>query len=261
MFDLARVEALLVGTPFAGLLHFQPETGSTNNDAMDAGRVGAAHGAAFVADEQTAGRGRGDHRWHSVAGEGLYVSVVLRPQIAEKHWMLLPFCAGLAVIAAIREVVGLQADLRWPNDVLLAGRKVCGILVESGRDERGERFAVAGIGINVHQRAFAPDLATPATSLDLQAGRTVEREPLFACLLKFLQQEVDLLARETAAPTLLARIEGSSTWVCKRRVEVHGPQACTGVTAGLDEHGFLLVDTEAGRVTVQTGGVRAAEVD
>lgn len=261
MFDVARAKALLAGTEFAGLLHFQPETDSTNNDAMKAARAGARHGAAFVADAQTAGRGRGDHRWHSAAGVGLYVSVVLRPRIEEKHWMLLPFCAGLAAIAAMAEVAGVQADLRWPNDLLMGGRKACGILVESGRDERGAKFAVAGIGINVHQRDFAPDMATPATSLELEAGRSIEREALLACLLKSLQQELDQLAKTEATPSFLARVESSSTWVRARRVEVHGPQACSGVTAGLDEHGFLLVDTGAGRVTVQTGGIRAAEVD
>jgi BirA family biotin operon repressor/biotin-[acetyl-CoA-carboxylase] ligase len=166
----------------------------------------------------------------------------------------------LATVAAIRETAEVRTDLRWPNDVLVGLRKVGGILVEAGRDAQGKRFAVVGIGINVHQRGFDGELATLATSLDMETGRRIEREPLLGCLLKFLQQETLLLADDVEADRVAARVEAASTWVCGRRVEVHGPQACTGTTAGLDRHGFLRVETRAGTITVQTGGIRAAEM-
>ena len=214
------------------------------------------HGSVFFADEQTAGRGRGDHGWISVAGEGLYVSVLLRPQIAAARLPLLPLAAGLAAADAIRAVSGLSVDLRWPNDLLIGPRKTGGILVEANLESKGLPHAVVGIGINVHQRVFPSGLATPATSLDLEAGKIISRQTLLVALLKSLEREASALADEAAAKEILARVEQASTWIRGRSVEVHGPQACTGVTAGLDEHGFLRVATADGLVTVQTGGLR-----
>lgn len=260
MYDLAALKAELAETIFAGRLHFSAQTDSTNNDAMKVARTGAPHGSVYFSETQTAGRGRSDHRWDSLHGEGIYVSVVLRPQAPSAHWSLLPLCAGLAVMEAMRTIAEVEPDLRWPNDVLVAGRKLCGMLVEAGTDERGEKFAVAGIGINVHQQAFPAELAVLATSLDREAGRAISRQSLLVCLLQSLERETHGLADEAGLRAILERTEKSSTWMRGRDVEVHGPQACRGVTAGLDAHGFLRVKTVEKIVTVQTGGIRAAEM-
>jgi BirA family transcriptional regulator, biotin operon repressor / biotin---[acetyl-CoA-carboxylase] ligase len=259
MYDLAALEAALAGTIFAGKLHFSPLTGSTNTDTLEAARAGAPHGSVFFADAQSAGRGRGDHRWLSDTGQGLYVSVLLRLPLPAARVHLLPLAAGLAAAEAIGAASDLAADLRWPNDLLIGERKAGGILVESKLEADRLVFAVAGIGINVHQRGFASDLATPATSLDLAAGRAVSREALLVALLESLEREAHALLQPTAGSTLPMRVAAASTWVRGRQVKVHGPQACAGVTAGLDEHGFMLVDTTQGRVTVRTGGMRAAK--
>lgn len=256
MFDLAALERQLAETIFAGKLHFEPVTASTNTDALTAARNGAPHGSVWLADEQTAGRGRSDHRWHSAAGEGLYVSVLLRLEIAAARLALLPLAAGLAAAEAIRAIAALHVDLRWPNDLLIGPRKAGGILVEAKAESKAPPYAVVGIGINVHQREFAPGLATPATSLDLEAGRRISRQALLATLLKSLEREAASLADPGAAANLLARVEQASTWARGRAVEVHGSQPCIGVTAGLDENGFLRVETAAGLVTVRTGGIR-----
>jgi BirA family biotin operon repressor/biotin-[acetyl-CoA-carboxylase] ligase len=258
MFNLPELETALTGTIFAGKLHFTPVTDSTNSDALEAARAGAPHGSVYFADEQRAGRGRGDHAWHSAAAQGLYVSVLLR---SVANLPLLPLAAGLAAADAIREVTCLTIDLRWPNDLLLGDRKTGGILVESKIEGGAGGFAIVGIGINVHQQNFDPGLATPATSLDLETGRAVARGPLLVCLLKSLEREALALAEPTASQVILRRVEQTSTWLCGRRVQVHGPQACTGTTEGLDEHGFLKVRTDAGLITVQTGGIRAATMD
>ena len=264
MYDLTALDSALAGTIYAGKLHFSPLTGSTNTDAMAAARDGAPHGSVFFADAQSAGRGRGDHAWHSAAGQGLYVSVLLRPQLPAVRLQLLPLVAGLAAADAIRAAAGLTVDLRWPNDLLLGPRKTGGILVEaqveSSFNSNGLPHAVVGIGINVHQRSFDPTLATPATSLDLESGRTVSRQSLLVCLLESLQRETRELADPAAAWSISERVAKASTWVRGRRVEVHGPQACAGITEGLDPHGFLLVRTPGGVVQVQTGGIRAAEI-
>jgi BirA family biotin operon repressor/biotin-[acetyl-CoA-carboxylase] ligase len=261
MFDLAALDAALAGTVFAGKLHFSPVTDSTNNDALAAARRAAPHGSVYLADAQTAGRGRGNHGWQSAAGEGLYISVLLRPQIPAARLPLLPLAAGLAAADAVQAVTELSVDLRWPNDLLIGPRKTGGILVEAGNNSESLPHAVIGIGINVHQRTFEPGLGTPATSLDLETGRRIGRQPLLAALLKSLEQETVALAGPASAQSIPARVEKASSWVRGRSVRVHGPQACTGVTAGLDEYGFLLVRTASGVVTVQTGGLRGAEKD
>lgn len=256
MYDLGALNAALARTIFAGKLHFAHSTGSTNSDAMADARAGAPHGSVYFSDEQTAGRGRGDHAWHSAAGQGLYASVVLRLPVPSSRMPLLPLAAGLAAAGAVRAATGLDVDLRWPNDVLIGPRKAGGILVESQSDRAGVSFAVAGIGINVHQQSFAPDLATPATSLDLESGRWTDRQPLLIALLESLENETVALLDPGAVLAIPARVAKASTWVRGREVEVHGPQACKGVTEGLDEHGFLLVRTAGGLVQVQTGGIR-----
>lgn len=260
MYDLGTLEASLAGTIFSGKLHYAPTTASTNSDAMAAARNAAPHGSVFFADEQLAGRGRGDHQWISAVGEGLYVSILLRPQIPAARLPLLPLAAGLAAANAIRIASSLTVDLRWPNDLLIGPRKVGGILIEAQSQSKSPPHAVVvGIGINVHQRAFPSDLATPATSLDLETEHRISCQALLVSLLKSLQQEALALENPDAAKEIIARVEKSSSWIRDRDVAVHGPQACTGVTDGVDENGFLRVTTAEGPIIVQTGGLRAKD--
>ena len=262
MYDLVALDASLAGSIYTGKLHYAPVTGSTNTDALAAARGGAPHGSVYFADEQTAGRGRGDHAWHSAAAQGVYLSVLLRLAMPASRLPLLPLAAGLAAVEAIRSVSGLIVDLRWPNDLLLGERKTGGILAEAQTENMPGAamlsYAVVGIGVNVHQSRFQPGLATPATSLDLETGRYISRQDLLVALLESLEREAHALLDSAGAETISARVEQASTWVRGRRVEVHGPQACVGITAGLDENGFLLVRTAEGLVRVQTGGIRAA---
>ena len=261
MYDPDALQSALAGTIYSGKLHFFATIDSTNTQAIAAARAGAPHGSVYFADEQTSGRGRGDHRWESESSAGLYVSVLLRLPLAAARLSLLPLAAGLAAADAIHAVTGTTIDLRWPNDLLIGERKTGGILVESRLDGDALDFAVVGIGINVHQRSFHPALATPATSLARACGRPVSRQALLVALLKSLEHEAHIVCDEESAKMLPARIEQRSTWLRGRRVEVHGPQACTGTTAGLDANGFLRVQTAHGLVTVQTGGIRAPEMD
>ena len=171
---------------------------------------------------------------------------------------LLPLGAGLAAAAAVSAVAGLTIDVRWPNDLLIGPRKVGGILVEAKTENDRVAFAVVGIGINVHQTEFDPGLSTAGTSLALETNRTVTRQVLLIELLRRMHEETPALFDTATAEKIPARLEAASTWVRGKRVEVHGPQACIGVTEGLAANGFLLVRTPGGLVTVQTGGIRAA---
>ena len=255
-YDLPALERAMAGTIYAGKLNYTPTTDSTNTDALNAGRTDAPHGSSYFADEQSLGRGRGNHGWHSPAGDGLYVSVLLRPQWAARRLPLLPLAAGLAAAQAVSAAAGLTIDLRWPNDLLIGSRKVGGILVEAKTEGDRVAFAVVGIGINVHQTEFDPGLATAGTSLALETTRLVSRQLLLVELLLHLADETESLTDPATAARIPARLEAASTWVRGKRVDVHGPQLCTGVTQGLDAHGFLLVRTAGGLVTVQTGGIR-----
>jgi BirA family transcriptional regulator, biotin operon repressor / biotin---[acetyl-CoA-carboxylase] ligase len=258
VFDLAGLESSLAGSIYAGKLTYLPVTESTNSDALASARIGAPHGSVFFADEQTAGRGRGGHQWLSTAGEGLYVSVVLRLNVSAGRLMLLPLAIGLAAAQAINDLTGLAVDIRWPNDLLIGPLKVGGILVEARTESKEPPHAVVGIGINVHQRIFPAELATPATSLDVATGRRASRQALLVALLCALEREATIVTDPEKAKEIPARVEATSSWVRGRKVEVHGPQTCTGITAGLDANGFLRVATGGSIATIQTGGIREA---
>jgi BirA family transcriptional regulator, biotin operon repressor / biotin---[acetyl-CoA-carboxylase] ligase len=266
-FDLTAVSASLADTIYATKIHHLLTVGSTNALALEAAQTGAPNGSVWIADEQTAGRGRGGHTWHSRAGDGLYVSILLRPQIPLADALWLSLATGLAVQSAIAAVTTLKPDIRWPNDLLLNNRKCGGILVETAatpsqpHEPAMLRYAVIGIGINVNHQSFPDELKPLATSLFNETGRTWQREQLLVDLLQQLQQQIDLLQSElsgTTPPSLLQRFTEASTWVRGKPVSVDEGGGYTGVTTGLDARGFLQVIGDDGlQHTVLSGGVRA----
>jgi len=265
-FDVDALDAALVGTRLAGKLHFFPSVESTNTLAMREAEAGAPDGSVYFADEQTLGRGRGAHGWESRPGSGLYVSVVLRPRLAPADVLWLSLAAGLAAQEGVRRTVGLEADIRWPNDLLLGRRKFCGILTELNAEVTRVRHAVVGIGINVHQAEFPEELRELATSLRIETGREWPRQELLVALLESLEREVAALTQSPdvrkAAESVRERVAKGSSWIRGKRVRVdeaaHGGESFAGTTDGLDERGFLRVRTADGVRTVLSGGVREA---
>ena len=259
-FDIAALTSGLSGTRFSDKVRFFESIHSTNTHAMAEGDAGAPDGRVYVADEQTAGRGRGAHGWESPPGSGLYVSVLLRPQLAPADALWLSLAAGLAVRDAIAQVTSLEADLRWPNDLLFGRRKFCGILSELNAEVTRIRHMVIGIGINVRQPEFPPELREIATSLHIETGRDWSRQELLAALLQSLDREVNALTApggiEAATASILTRLERSSSWIRGRQVCVEGLDGYAGVTDGLDARGFLRIRTPEGVKTVYSGGVR-----
>ncbi len=267
-FDLSSVIAAVTGTPFAEQLHYQHSVGSTNVLALEAAQTGATHGGVWVADEQTSGRGRSDHGWHSPAGDGLYVSVLLRPQMALVDALWLSLATGLAAQTAIAIVTGLTPDIRWPNDLLIAGRKCGGILVETSAIASQSntpamlRYAVVGVGINVNHQNFPPDLEALATSLRRESFKSWSREQILIEFLRAMEKEIALLEAElrgvSTKASLLERFTARSSWVRGKHVSVDESGGYTGVTDGLDARGFLRVAGDDGVLhTVLSGGVRA----
>jgi BirA family biotin operon repressor/biotin-[acetyl-CoA-carboxylase] ligase len=232
---------------------------STNRRAMEAAADGAPEGSIFTADEQTAGRGRGDHRWHSPAGEGLYVSVVLRPKLPPNDALWLSLIAGLAVHAAVLKVTSIAPDLRWPNDIMLGPKKMGGILTELATEGNAVQHAVIGLGLNVNQSQFPADIAHIASSLRIETDREWPRDEILIALLRALSDEYRTLLRgKDARQHIIGRFEECSSYARGARVEVddHGATQFRGITEGLDQRGFLRVNTGTEVRTVLSGGVR-----
>jgi BirA family transcriptional regulator, biotin operon repressor / biotin---[acetyl-CoA-carboxylase] ligase len=267
-FDLSSVAAALASTPFADKLQHLSSVGSTNVLALEAAQAGAAHGSVWIADEQTAGRGRSDHKWHSTAGDGLYVSVLLRPRMALVDALWLSLATGLAAQVAIATATGLTPDIRWPNDLLIGNKKCGGILVETSAIASQPdapamlRYAVIGVGINVNHHSFPAELESLATSLRRESGRPWAREPILIEFLRALEREIALLEAELSQTSteagLLDRFTAASSWVRGKHVSVDEAGGYTGVTDGLDARGFLRITGDDGVLhTVLSGGVRA----
>jgi len=256
---LADVIAPLVkGTLFSQINHYY-KIGSTNEAAMEAAAAGALEGSVFLAEEQTAGKGRGGNQWHSARSAGIYCSLILRPNLPPSDALVLSLAAGLAVHSAIRSIdSGLNPDLKWPNDVLIDGKKFCGILTEMNAEATRVRHVVIGVGINVNQQKFPDDVREIATSLLLATGSEWSRVELTAALLKSLDREYrDLLNTAGAHESILRRFSEASSFVRGRKVRIEENGGFEGVTEGLDARGFLQVRTAQGVRTVLSGIVRA----
>ncbi len=241
--DIARMRAAFPGRR----IEYYASVDSTMRAA-----AGLEIGSVVLAGEQTAGQGRLGRAWHSEAGAGIYASIVLRPG------PVLTLALGLAAQSAILEATGLLCDIRWPNDLLIGGKKTAGILVQGG-----DGTAIGGIGINVNHRGFPKDLAGSATSLRMAAagaddgprGAVISPAAILLALLpaidRFTAFEKDEILRLFAEASSYAR---------GRRVTVEqGDGVVTGTTAGLDPSGYLIVRQDDGaEALILAGGVRAA---
>jgi len=256
---------LVQGTIFAGHLHHYFKIGSTNSAAMEAAASGAPEGSVFLSEEQTAGRGRGAHNWHSAQGAGIYCSVVLRPALPPADVLVLSLAAGLAVctaVSGVAESIGLPVDLdlKWPNDVLLGQRKFCGILTEMNAEATRVRYVVVGIGMNVNHDHFPASLLREAVSLRMLTGSDWSRVELAGALLKSLDREYrEVLKGAEGRDSILKRFSEKSSYVRGKRVRVEENGGFEGMTEGLDARGFLQVRTSEGMRLVLSGSVRPVE--
>jgi BirA family biotin operon repressor/biotin-[acetyl-CoA-carboxylase] ligase len=244
----------LKGTQFGRRVHHFFKTDSTNCVALRLAAEGEPHGSLVVAEEQTAGRGRLGRVWHSEKTSGIYLSIILRPELAPQQAPLLTIAAGLAARDAVVAVTGLTVDLRWPNDLLATGKKFCGILTEMQAEAQRIHYVVVGIGMNVNHAKLPAELEPIATSLRLAAGRAVSRLELLASLLASFDRYYNQLLREGSAP-LIARFSEVSSYARGKRVRVVAPrETMSGVTEGLDATGTLLVRRDDGQLAPVLAG-------
>jgi len=246
----------LKGSLFGRRIYHFFKTDSTNRIGMELGYAGEPEGAVVLAEEQSAGRGRAGRAWHSERAAGIYVTLLLRPKISPVQALLLTMMAGLSAHAAIQAQTGLQPDLKWPNDMMLNGKKLGGILTEMYADTSQVRFVIVGVGINVNQQKFPGELGGIATSLRLETGKHHSRLELLARLLREFETDYNRFLREGARFVTEGFGKASSYAVGKRVRVNNGNESFTGVTAGLAPEGLLRVEIEGGKiVTVIAGDV------
>ena len=234
------------------------EVDSTNARAWQLGEAGAVAGSVVVADAQSAGKGRLGRRWASPPGVNLYLSVLLRPLLEPRHAPQLTFLSSVAVARTIERCSGLRPTVKWPNDVLLNGRKVAGLLNEMSAETESIHFVVLGIGVNLNMSAdqFPPDLRYPATSLALELGAPVARTGFCRALL----EELDELYALYQSRGFVAIREAWQAYftLLGQRVAIEGiNQRQEGTVAGLDQDGALLLRGADGSVDrILAGDVR-----
>jgi BirA family biotin operon repressor/biotin-[acetyl-CoA-carboxylase] ligase len=236
---LASARGLALGAPLVVV----DVTGSTNDDAFEAARGGAPHGATFVAETQTRGRGRRGRSWSSAPGQGLTFSTLLRPKLEPERMSALTLAVGLAVRDAVATRVAAAVGVKWPNDVVANGKKLAGILVESQLVRGRIAALVVGIGLNVAMREFPPEIGEGATSLLLLGAPDLDREPLLCDLLSALDRR--LRVHEALGLSALLDELRAHDVLLGRRVRV---EATTGIARGIDAAGALLVEDASGGV-------------
>src|SRR5258707_2308823 len=242
--DLVRKR--LKGSLFGKRVYHFFKTDSTNRVAMELGYGEEPEGAVVLAEEQTSGRGRAGRSWHSERGAGLYVTLLLRPKLSPVQAPLLTMLAGLSAHTAVLAQTGLSAELKWPNDLLLNGKKLGGILTEMHAEPNAVRFVIVGIGINVSQEKFPGELAATATSLRKETGRLHSRLEILVKLLSQFETDYNRFLREGAG-YVVQRFELVSSFANGKRVKVDtGRETFVGTTEGLSTEGVLMGKKEDG---------------
>jgi BirA family transcriptional regulator, biotin operon repressor / biotin---[acetyl-CoA-carboxylase] ligase len=228
--------------------------GSTNDEAFAWALQGAPDGAVVTAREQLTGRGRAGRAWHSPPGDGLYLSLIVRPKIPPAEAPGLSFAAAVAAAEALSPFLPKPPLLKWPNDIFYEGKKLGGILLGMSTSPEGRLdFVVIGIGVNVNTTAFPEELGPIATSLRLASGRRRELEEVAEALLERLEARVELLAREGFGP--IRELWRARAFTLGRRVALERPPA-RGIARDIDLSGALLVEADSGELlTVVAGDV------
>lgn len=229
-------------------------TESTNAVALKLAADGAEHGTVVVAEEQTAGRGRLGRTWFSEKSTGIYISIILRPPLAPAAAPVLTLMAGLAGQRAISSVTGLAVDIRWPNDLLVNGKKVCGILTEMSAEVDRLHAVVLGVGMNVNHSQMPADLEEIATSLRMEAHRGISRVQVLVALLREIERYYQLLLK-SGNKAITERWEAGSTFAHGKRVRVvTAAGEALATTTGLDPSGALKIQYEDNRQELLMAG-------
>lgn len=235
-------------TWLARKLFFYEETGSTNEDIKQMANEGAPNGTLVIADRQTTGRGRRGRTWISPKGESVYMSLLLRPKCMPNQASVLTLVMALAVTEAMEELAPSKTGIKWPNDIVMNGKKVCGILTEMGLEQTTIDYVAIGVGINVNQSFFDEEIATTATSIALETGEKIERTELIGRILYYFEQEY---AEFEKTYELTGLVERYNQYLLnrERQVKVLDPKGeYEGLALGINSRGELLVKCQNGEI-------------
>ncbi|WP_315370990.1 biotin--[acetyl-CoA-carboxylase] ligase [Paenibacillus xylanexedens] len=253
--DATGLQLALDTTVFGRKAVLLASTLSTQGDVLKLAEQGQAEGAVVIAEEQTGGRGRFGRQWFSPPGKGIWMSVLLRPDLPLQHTPQLTLLTGVAVCRAVRVCSGADAGIKWPNDVLIDGRKVCGILLESTVEDHEVRYCIAGIGVDVNfdPEDYPEDLTTIATSLKMETGQSVDRTKLTAAILTELEQLYFLYQKEGFG--VISALWEALSVSMNREITVTNPHGVIeGKAIGLDPSGALIVEKHDGEHTLIISG-------
>jgi BirA family transcriptional regulator, biotin operon repressor / biotin---[acetyl-CoA-carboxylase] ligase len=230
-------------------VYFFESVTSTQKVAKEYAMNGAKHGTLIVADEQTEGRGRMVRKWYSPKGTGIWASFILRPDIQIQHAPQLTLLSAVAVVQAIKKVTHITPEIKWPNDILISGRKVCGILTELQAEEDRIQSVILGIGINVNQdkNDFSAEIIKKATSLKIQLGKTVNRSSLIQSLCYYIEQLLHLYISEGFTP-IKSLWETYAVSIGKRISARTVKGTFDGVALGINNEGVLLLKQDNGDI-------------
>lgn len=247
--DGCEIRAVLRGSIFGREVHAFKTVTSTNDVALVLARQGAPEGTVVVAEEQAKGRGRLGRTWHSSAGLGLWFSLVLKPDMQARASSAISLAGALGVAGALREEFGIKAEIRWPNDVMVGSKKICGVLTEGEFADGRVKFVVLGIGLNVlhRQRDFPPDIRGKATSIGLEAKREIKRLEVLSSVLVAIEAKYVTLLGEGFA-NLRKELLALSPLVGKLTRLVTGKGEIEGMAVDIDDTGALVLRTESGQL-------------
>lgn len=218
------------------------EVDSTNTAAKKAAENGAAHGTLVVSERQTGGKGRRGRVWDSPRGTGIFMTLILRPEMAPVHASMLTLVAALAVAGGIKECTGTSSLIKWPNDIVMGGKKVCGILTEMSADPDCINYVAVGIGINVNREEFPEEIREVAASIFTETGKKTKRSLLISAVMAAFERYYEIFMKTADMSGLLEEYNGKLA-NCGRTVRVLDPAGeYSGTAIGIDREGELLVE-------------------
>ena len=232
-----------IQTKWAGQkVYFYDEIGSTNLEAKRLAEAGAPHGTLVVADMQTAGRGRRGRSWISPAGTNIYFTILLKPEFAPDQASMLTLVIAHAITKVFRDTLGLTAGIKWPNDVVIDGRKTCGILTEMSLEQNDIQYVVIGVGINVRKQEFAPEIAERAIALDEVSARPVDRSRLLADVMSRFEKDYETFLLTCSMASLQDSYDGMLVNLDREVCVLDPAGEYRGIARGINERGELIVE-------------------